>query len=653
MGILYLSTVAKRILYLRICVFVTCVLGSLHGFTQQPDVRLSIFRQNNFTYSTNFDLQYEFSQDRYQFTLITHHDNLINSTRRDQPFVQVYVHTDFWQYYRINKRWEVASWYLSDQFFNTENQRYNIYAGFRYKWNKFLEIRPFIGYSWDFRAGIWDNGVSPGMILSSQYVWPDGFKMRTNIFARLKYISPRHQRDISFQSFWTKALSGITDVAINVRGGTHQIDSYRLNSIEGIKSDTIAPEIRFRYQLLPGLFWDSNNGLAFSRRAFEYEPISSDSAAEFNDLSFNHIEFYSQQKLSYGSAKLNGFIQFGFEDLNRRYSLENSQELPEARFQNLLTRERQKDFGRRMTLWELTVRYQPLLRHQFVLSGSNRYIQHDTPSDVNFDDHDELNNIVSLEWKARWARNFSTNYKLIGNIRRYSFLFRERSEDNYTQRALRMNFGYKWNILERLNMEGSQFIYVTYNVKDFDDPNFTDRATRNLESRVEFNHRASNRWEMGLTAYRKEVHLSYLDWENFTETTLDTNIIYILEHKQTLRMKQSWKNHLLFADVGYKHVSQSRRLNTTFSDSRNSLQPINLVISNLQTGPVTGIRLKKRSPASLELSVWWQWQFQDFKTRETEILITSNGSYRAEQLANNVSEFRPFFQFLVNLWIGK
>ncbi len=636
----------------HICLFLL-LISCLEAFSQQPHLRLSFRRQNNFTYTTGFDTQYKYIGEKYQLSLNLHHDHLINTSRRNQPFVQVYFHTDIWQYFKLRKNLELVSWYLSDQFFNTENQRYNLYGGLKYNWKEYLEFTPFVGYSWDFRMGFWDNGVSPGLIISSRYAWPDGAKMQTKLFARLKYISPRHQRNIILQSQWTKRLSGIMDVAVNLKAGTHEINSYRSISVEKIKSDTIAPEIRFRYQLMPGLFWDSNNGFAFSRRAFDYELVERDTTPEFNNLSFNHLDIYTQQKISFGSLKWNAYLQFVFEDLSRRYQLENSQNLSDARFQGLLTREKQKDFARRMNLWELLVQYQLSLRHQLSFSASNRYVQYDTQAEDNFDDHDELNHIISLEWKARWAQNFSTEYKMLGNYRQYAFLFQERSQDNYTQRALRMDFSYRWDILNRLNMKGSQFIYVTYNVKDFDDPNLTDRSTRNLESLVEFNYRASSRWQMELSAYRKEVHQSYLDWENFTETTLDTNVIYIFKHNQSIRLKRPWKNHLFFADVGYKHTGQLRRLNTTLSDTRNALRAVNLRINNLQTGPVTGIRVKKRSPASLELSVWWQWQRQTFNVRDTQAPITSSTSFRQDQIDSGTSQFRPFFELQVSIWIGK
>ncbi|MCB0852118.1 MAG: hypothetical protein KDD63_07860, partial [Bacteroidetes bacterium] len=61
--------------------------------------------------------------------LRANHDVLLNPSRSDNPFIQLYFHTSFWQFYQISKKWELASWLESDQFLNTGNQRYSLYAG--------------------------------------------------------------------------------------------------------------------------------------------------------------------------------------------------------------------------------------------------------------------------------------------------------------------------------------------------------------------------------------------------------------------------------------------------------------------------------------------------------------------------------------------
>ncbi|MFK7920846.1 MAG: hypothetical protein AB8H47_02770, partial [Bacteroidia bacterium] len=423
-----------------------------------------------------------------------------------------------------------------------------------------------------------------------------------------------------------------------------------LGSIKQIKADTLGGQLNLQYELLPGILLESNNELSYTRRQFDYALFSAEES-EFNDLLFNQIDFYTRQKISTTTKKINLAFLYEYQYLGRRYELENSMELNDIEYNRLLEREQQKDYFRNLSNLELQLAYRPSDKHRITLLGSNRYLQYDTPADDNFDDHDELNYGLSVDWRGRWSRNFSTRYQLIGGVRRYAFLFKERSQDNYTQRNLRMKFEYEWQFLSRWRMTGQQYIYVTYNVKDFEDRNLTDRSTRNLETRVRLQYRHNDKFNSELSLYRKEIHVSYLNWDAFSETTLDTTTTYLATWENRWQIKSPVEDALLFFDFGYKHFSQLRYTNTAMINISNVLTPINLHIRNHQTGPTTGLRLRLRNPASIEASVWWQLQYLDNKFFEVERFTTLSSSYRESQLSVPKVNFRPFFQLKLNLWL--
>lgn len=614
---------------------------------QGSGLQLTFRRQNNFTYSTNLDVIYRLEREKYRMELDFHHDNLYNSRISETPFVQVFFRTNLWQFWKIKKGLSAASWIETDQFLNTRNQRYSVYGGFEYQWKDILSVTPLIGHSWDYRSDILDQGLSPALRLTSQYTWADGLQMQTRALLRTKLIAPRHQRNLSLLTQWSKTLNEVADFAFGLRAGSNQMDNYNAGSIEQIKSDTIAPEVSFRYRLFPSLYWNSNNELTFTQRQFDYALFSA-TEPEFNDQGFDQWEFFTRQKLTYAKGKLDGSFNYEYLYLNRGYEVENSTELNPVEFNRIEEREKQKDYLRKQTNLELFFSYQLNKRHALTLNGRNRYLQYDTPFEDNFDDHDELTYDLALELRSRWSKTFSTRYKLFGNVRRYAFLYRERSQDNYTQRALRAEFHFKWTALPKLTLNGSQFIYVTYNVKDFLDRNFTDRSTRNLETRFDARYRHSAKVNSEFSFYRKEIHVSYLDWQAFTETTLDTNRIYILEYETHLQQKTPWKSTLLFWDLGYKHVSQTRYFNTSMTSLQNQFVPINLHTRSLQTGPTTGVRVRRKNPASLELKVWWQVQYQDNLYKPVDALTNVSASFREDRLLQVVTEFRPFINMSLN-----
>lgn len=621
---------------------------------QEPEsaIQLSFNRQNNFTFSTQLNMAYRLQKGKYRLETDIYVDNIINTRRKTAPIVQFYVRTNVRQFYQLGPKLELASWLESDQFWNTFNQRYSLYGGVRYNPTKFLSVMPLIGYSWDYRSQILDQGITPALLLKSRYDFGDGLLMETRLLARTKYISPRHQRNINFRTEWSKTFSKDAGLVLGLHGGSNEMDDYQSQSIQRIKSDTLEGNVGLQYRILPFVFWESHNQASWIRRAFDYDVLKGN-VIEFNDLRFKQIEFYTRQKLSFSTPKTKGLFSFEYQNLGRAYELDNSKSLIPREYDRLRERERQKDYFRRLTRLELTLRHQLAQKHSLAVIGSNRYVQYDSPSEENFDDHDELSYGLSTEWRASWSRRFSTRYRLLGNVRRYAFLLRERSQDNYTQRSLRLDFSYRWDLLDQLSLKGEQLVYVTYHVKDFEDRNFTNRSTRNMESRINLDYRPKPNLDMELNLYRRELHVSYLNWEAFAESPLDTTFTYIGEYLTHWQLPMKWESARLQVDAGYKHFSQIRHLNTSMISLQNILTPINLHIRSHQTGPVTGLRFIHKRPGSLELSVWWQLQYQDFVFREIDSFTTLSANYREEVLRDQQFHFRPFVKLQANVLLRK
>ncbi len=619
----------------------------------RPQLQLNFDRQNNFTYSTRFRLNHTQQGPKYEWELRLNHEQLFNTSRPSDRFVQLQVNAQWWQFYRLKGPLSIASWIEVDQFWNSRNQRYSAYLGFRYQPWDFLSITPLLGYSWDYRQQILDQGLSPAIRVESTHNFGDGLQTRTYLLARIKYINPRRQQNLQFRSDWSKVFGQNAAINFQLRAGSNQMDDYLAGSIERIKADTLGASLSFQYPLLPWVIWQSDNQVFNSQRRFVYDPFRQETE-EFNDLSFDQFEFRTWQRFSFQRSKWDGYFNYEFQSLGRAYELQNSLEAPEPTFIRQLERERQKDFFRELTNLDLLLNYRPNGRDRITLSANNRYLQYDTPSEENFDDHDELSYGAGLEWQANWSPSLMTRYKLVASRRQYAFLFTERSQDNYTQRNLRLEVGFRWDLSSKLRINGQQYLYVTYNVKDFSDLNLTDRSTRNLESRLNLRYLPHPNWRADFNLYRKQTHLSYLNWNAFSETPLDTLTIYLLEEKTFLQLGRGSQVRLRL-EGGYRHFSQLRYLNTSMVSLKNLLTPINLRIRTHQTGPTTGFTVFARGGNSISASVWWQIQDQSFRFFEIDQLTNLNAGYREENLLLRDLHLRPFFQLKLdwNLWVSR
>lgn len=627
--------------YLRPVLFLLLLAAQLPLRAQgQLPLRLSFNRQNTTTYTTALDWVDTLRiGTRYRLLANIHHDNILNTAAADNnKFVQLYVRSNIFQYYRINKKTEAVTWFESDQYFNAKNQRASAYAGVRYTPYDWLEITPMAGYSWDLRSARLDRGFSPAVQLRAEQDWGDGLQMQTTIFARTKYLAPRHQRNIMAKSDWRRTFGENAEIYGGVQAGSNEMDDYKRNSVEKIKADTLLPSLGVRYQVGRRIRITSENALLLTTRRFDYERVG-EGAAEFNDFSFTQQNMSTKEEIIFNSKKLTQKIAYSFDNTIRRYAIENDLGASAALFERLRQREKQKDFSQKIHLIDIQTQIKLNRRQRLLLSANNRYVQYDTPSRENFDDHDELGYMAAAEWQADWHSRFSTRYKLIGNVRKYAFLFKERSQDNYTQRILRLEFDYTWLIFSGFRLRGEQFLYVTYNVKDFADLNFTNLSTRNLESRLVAQWQHTPRVRTEISLYRKEIQSSYLNWQAFSETALDTTVMYIGEAKTAVQLRRDTADW--FLDVGYKHFQQLRFQNTSMIDNQGFLRPINLHIRNAQTGFVTGIRYQSGNN-TLKLNVWWQIQSLDYKFLAIPAITSLAATYQERDLRQKTVAFRPF-----------
>ena len=617
---------------------------TLFGQEEVP-LRFSFERQNNYTYTTQWDLDWKREIGRYRISAYSHHDNLYNSLLKP-PFIQINFFHRIWQYYRFTDKLSAASWIETDQFLHNQNQRYNVYGGVEYKPVNDIVITPLLGYSWDYLNQKLNQGISPGLKLQAQHTWKDGLQMQTRLFYREKFIRPRHQRNLSFLSAWEKSFEDKTDLAASVALGSNEMDTYKQNSVERIISDTVATTLQFQYHPWRFFYISSENQLGLMRRKFNYAQYLI-ANPEFNNTRFEQIDINSLQKIGFRFPQIEGYFSYNFSLNDRRYKLNNNLELSERAFTQLEEKETLKDFVRTVHQTQFQARWKIDGKHAVSLTGDNRYVMYDTPSKSNFDDHDELNYGLTGEWKANWRGNFSTRYSLEGSRRQYSFLFKEKSQDNYTQYVLRTEIEHLWFITPKLRWKATHWVYVTYNVKDFEDVTLSNRANRNLEMRWEFLYNPAPKWQFQTTLYRKESQLSYLNWVKFAETTLDTTQTVFWEQKNTYRLFQKEKKGTAWIEFGYKHFYLFRFQNTLMYDTMNVLTPINLHIRSFQTGLLTGFRWLSVKNASIETLIWWQYQLQDNRYERINKFPPSLTNYKEVDLLRKNTAFRPFAAFKV------
>ncbi len=654
-----------RLLKARLCCLF--LLGSLLapsllvGQQDRPMVKIAFDRQNDFTFSTMLDAWYSYKKERYTLDFRLSHSNIYNSTRTEGQFVQMYFRSSIWQHFQVVPKLDIASWIETDQYVNNQNEKINVYGGIRYKPWPFLQITPLLGYTWDTRSAILgavgpqvklDQGLTPAVFLISEHGWDDNLKMRTQLTARYKDISPRRQHNLVLDHDWFKTFDEGVNLDVGLHTSSHELDDYQGNSVKRILSDSIMPHLELTYAFLPGLEWQSSNNLLLHRRRFLFRNIVLPQPEE-NDLTFQGVEVGTTQRFSVLRKRFQASVSYEFQFSSRSYDLKNNLDLIATEFEARVEREKQKDFVKNFQKVEGMLQL-PLGKRQ-KLEGriTNQYLQYDTPSETNFDDRDELSWVASSKWTSAWNKSFVTSLDLQGNYRHYAFLLKEKSQDNYIQRSLRLDFDFAWDIGKRLRLEGQQAIYVTYNVKDFADFNKTDRSTRNLESNFKGTWRPTARLQGDLSFRRKETHQSYLNWAEFSETTLDTNRILTIENRWRWQLSRSNRQRQWYVEAGYKHFDQTKRFKANIIGFDNLLKAISLRQISLQTGPLFALGYRHRNQSTIDLGVWMHVQLKESKY---SVLATDQifGPAQPEAALQDVQiALRPYPTARINYFFGR
>lgn len=647
----------------RCLLLVVALLGaaSVRGQQDRPYVMLDFGRQNDFTFSTNFDTWYAFQKDRYRLDFRLTHTNIYNTSLTSERFVQLYLRSSIWQYYDLRKRLELVSWIETDQYFNTRNEKINLYGGVRYRPWSFVSVMPLIGYSFDVRTAVLgqtvaeprlDQGLSPVLLVESDHAWPaDLLETRTRLFLRYKDISPRRQYNVSLQHGWMKKFEEGVQLQALLNGGSHELDDYQGNAVKRIVSDTLSPALNIAYVFADGLEWQSQNVFQIFRRRFLFSSLDEGLAPE-NDLTFSGMEISTLQRVGLVRKKWRASASYEYQFASRVYDLDNTTDLNPTEYENRLLIEKQKDFLKDFHRIDLQADVNVARNHRLSMGLVNQYLQYDTQSEQNFDDRDELSYLGTMEWQGRWRKQFFTSIGLSTNYRHYAFLFKEKSQDNYVQRSLRLDFKYGWDATRRLRIEGDNAVYVTYNVKDFTDYNKTDRSTRNLETNVKAIYRPFRRLQVESAFRRKESQQSYLNWEAFSETTLDTNIITTAEHKYRLEINGKKREQAWFVEAGYKHFQQVKRFKATIIGLDNLSYPSSLRQISLQSGPTMSIGMRDRRQSTLDVGLWLQIQTRKNRFERLEGSEYYANIFRESELVTRNRELRPYLTLRLNYFFG-
>jgi len=617
---------------------------SLHVAAQDSTrvFKTDITRQNNFTTSIQQFFGFYGTSGKTSVFVNQNQELLYNQTLATGRLVQGNAAAQVWIRQASGKRIQPVLWWESDAFLNNRNARSQLYAGIAIKPYDALELIPLYGYNIDVRNGRPDHGASPALFMRWQPQKLRDADLAFQGFSRVKYIAPRRQDNHRAELLTAKSIAGNSRVFMNLSAAFHGMDDYQSRSVQRLLSDTLNLQAGFTYTLMPGLLAEGAQRLTRQHRNYRFSHLEK-GLPEFNASGFQQDELQSQIKLNLKRNKWMSYIAYEYILINRTYRLENDMQLAQPLYQEQLRREAEKNYRSAFQKWSFFSQYSFSRKHSVELEYSGQYLQYDTPLNTNFDDRDELTYIIRTAWNARWRSNFKMLYEVTGQSRYSGFLSGTRSRDNYYQYNLKFRSAGEWRFHPLWTLSLDQAVYVTYNVKVFGDPQFTDRSARFLEHRADMSGQWHHRWRSTFLAERKVQMLSYLNWEQFSENPLDTTWFINLQHTTEYMWGGKGRNLTWSLAAGFRHFIQQRHLIAENKDEIFPNNTIRLQMINRQSGPLSDFILRSKRGNRLSISIWWQRQkvFNQSESADADLYPAQAITYR--ELQNVQRILRPYF----------
>jgi hypothetical protein len=147
----------------------------------------------------------------------------------------------------------------------------------------------------------------------------------------------------------------------------------------------------------------------------------------------------------------------------------------------------------------------------------HRKLRYDTPSDLNFDDRDELLSIGRILYEKEFNRFFKIFLNLEGNQNRIVYIFSERSANNNTSRLLKFSSGGTVSSGDFVTANSAE-VSANYTVFDYEElnSNFQSYSFRQLVIRDSTSYKLTKTIELLLSGYLKFSEQGEFQWSSFS-----------------------------------------------------------------------------------------------------------------------------------------
>jgi len=465
--------------------------------------------------------------------------------------------------FKVQTQWSSLA-YADDQSVGLSNASFHsLLGGFEYAPFPFFSFDPMVGYRWEKQAGVNDRGVSYSFAGRGALVNANDYRLTGSAQYHEDRLDPRilerHYAQVSLEKLFTGRTRDTLEFGVsrNRREFYTVADSSIESRIDNVLSFSDLLDYEIDPNILTSVFVHlSSRGLDKDTRAVgSYSAGSPQFGTRIEEF---RLDTYVQTAYRSDDGRTSATARLSYSERDENHSAKPLDGAPpdvETQFRLRNEREQTKDNLTRRTSLSGTLEFPLSSSDRIFLSGASSILRYDTPSDLNFDDRDELLVALSIGTIHHVNQYVDMAVTLDGNLSHIVYLLKERSANNNYNRVLRLLPRVTYRPFKEVVTTNAFEVLANYTVYDFEQQvafakSFSYRQFAWMDST---SVQITRRIGLDFFAYLKLYERGQLKWDDFTERTENS----FVDETYAVQVRFAPFREALVA-LGVRYFSQTR-----------------------------------------------------------------------------------------------
>lgn len=401
----------------------------------------------------------------------------------------------------------------------------------KYLPDKKIEITPYGGFSQNNQIGANDKGYIYGAEANIDKFSLGDFELTSMMKFQNEDISPRKNTvrllnfDINstFEENFNNTVSAYySEQKKDFYFIADPLTAAEFNITNNIQSRTesnyyLQDRIRFA-QLNSPLSIDINGRVGWRDIKRDTRFISLSNIANTNyDTRIEEFRLDFSSAADYNTENLNLSLRFSYSEKNEKHQPNTSDVLNNIVLNERENLELQKNNTSQLANISILSGFNISKSDRLTFSLFHRKLRYDTPSDLNFDDRDELLSIGRILYEKEFNPFFKVFLNLEGSLNKIVYIFAERSSNNNLRRILKFSTGGMFTS-GRFTSSNSAEVSANYTVFDYEElnPNFRSYSFRQFVLRDSSTYNFNRKFRLFISGYLKLSEQGDFKWIGFS-----------------------------------------------------------------------------------------------------------------------------------------